>query len=143
MPGAVHNYLQSLVRQDPAMAADWLDSLDPATDKLYGDELNTTLLEEWSRSDSVAASAWLGRADPGPARDAAIVGFATTMIDYEPVAVAEWTRVIEDPQTRSNWLTHTLQTWARSEPEQAMEWLHSAGLDPSLHEQLARELAKP
>lgn len=139
VPDAVQSYLQTLTQQDPQKAADWLQTLNPQ-DPLYQNNLNSTLLQEWSRSDSIAASAWLGQADPGPARDAAIVGFATTMIDYEPAAVAEWTSAIDDPQTRNNWLTHTLQIWSRSEPSEAREWLLRTELDPTLREQLNREI---
>lgn len=143
MPDALQSYLQSFARKDPAEAAEWLQNLDPAGDPLYQNELHTTLLREWSQSDSIAASAWLGQATPGPARDAAIIGFASSMIDYEPAAVAEWTRVISDPTTRTNWLTRTLQTWARSDPLTVNEWLLTSEIDPALREQINREIKQP
>ncbi len=143
VPDAIQTYLRSLTQQDPDQAADWLLNLNPVNNPLYRNDLNSIFLEEWSQSDSIAASAWLGQADPGPERDAAIVGFATTMIEYEPAAVAEWTRVIEDPQTRNNWLTHTLEIWARSEPQVAREWLLTSELEPTLREQLTRQFTQP
>ena len=97
-------------------------------------------MEEWSKSDSVAASAWLSEATFGPERDAAIIGFAETMIDYEPQAVVAWTNTISDPQTRVNWLTHAVQTWARSNPVETLQWLKEAELEPDLRSQLAREV---
>ncbi|MGC6456000.1 MAG: hypothetical protein ACON39_02150 [Coraliomargaritaceae bacterium] len=139
-PDAVQTYLRSLTQQDPYLAANWLFNLSPENSALYRNDLNSTLLEEWSQSDSIAASNWLGQADPGPARDAAIVGFATAMIEYEPAAVAEWTNVIDDPETRSNWLTQTIQTWSLSDPQNAREWLLNSEIEPNLREQLTLEL---
>lgn len=141
MPGATRSYLKALTLKDPTLAGDWLATLD-TEDPIYSEALNTTFLEEWSRSDSVAASNWLAQAAPGPTRDAAIIGFASSMMPYEPAAVAEWTRVIEDPQTKENWLTHTLQTWARNTPEEAIEWVWSTDLEPGLRNHLIEAISK-
>ena len=136
---AVTAHLETMAETDPNAAAEWIASLSPA-DPLYNDELGTILLREWSRSDSVAASTWLSEAQSGPKRDAAIIGFAETMIDYEPAAVAAWTNTISDPQTRVNWLTHAVQTWARTKPVETLRWLKEVEIDPALRTQLAREV---
>lgn len=136
---AVDTYLQTLTKQDPTQASSWLANLD-SNDTLYDPDLHTTFMREWSQSDSVAASSWLAEASSGPARDAAIIGFAETMIDYEPEAVAAWTNTISDPQTRVNWLTHAVQTWARTKPVETLRWLKETDLDPALRSKLARDV---
>ncbi|ADE54836.1 hypothetical protein [Coraliomargarita akajimensis] len=136
---AAEQFIQTFAEQDPSGAALWLSQL-PAADPLYDSHLHSVLLQEWSRSDSVAASAWLSESPEGPNRDAAIVGFAQTMIDFEPEAVALWTNSISDAQTRVNWLTYALQTWGREAPNQALEWLKTTELEPSLRQRLANEI---
>ena len=66
-------------------------------------------MEEWSRSDSVAASDWLSQQSNGPRRDAAIAGFAQAMIDYEPQAVAEWVNTLSNPEARVTALENSIQ----------------------------------
>jgi len=137
---AVETYLKTLTEQDPIQASNWLGTLN-SSDPLYNPDLHSTFMREWSKSDSVAASTWLSEASSGPARDAAILGFAETMIDYEPEAVAAWTNTISDPQTRLNWLTHAVQTWSRTNPAETLRWLKETELDPALRSELARDIA--
>ena len=136
---ALITHVKTLAQNDPQSTANWIASLSQ-TDALYSPDLNTVLMREWSQSDSVAASTWLSEASNSPERDAAIIGFAETMIDYEPEAVAAWTNTIGVPETRVNWLTHAVQTWARSNPVETLRWLKDAELDPALRSQLAREV---
>lgn len=137
---ALTTHIQTLAGESPMEAANWIASLSP-TDPLYNHNLHTTLMREWSQSDSVMASTWLADTRDGPARDAAIIGFAETMIDYEPEAVAAWTNTINDPKTRVNWLTHAVQSWARMDPVETLRWIQAAELDPALRAKLAREVA--
>jgi hypothetical protein len=138
-PGAVETYVEALTRQDPAAATAWLATL-PADDPLYNADHARILIQEWSQTDSVAASAWLSEQDQGPERDAAIVGFADTMLTFEPGVVAAWANSVSDPKTRLQLLDLSIVDWAKADPIQALEWVKTADIEPSLRDALAREI---
>ena len=135
----IQAYVQTLAQQDPNAAADWLTNL-PKSDPLYKADHNRTLLQEWSRSDSVAASAWLNEKPLGPERDAAIQGFSSTMQAFEPEAVAAWSNTISNPELRVESLQSSIQKWAHTQPHQALDWVKSADLEPDLRHALASEI---
>jgi len=132
----VETFIRSLAEEDPLRAARWLGDLS-ADDPLAAPENARVLLKEWSRTDSVSASAWIAEKAPGPERDAAIVGFAESMTAYEPAAAAAWTNAISDPVLRVEKLGATVEAWAARTPDAALEWLGTAELEPALREHLA------
>ncbi|MFP4068835.1 MAG: hypothetical protein ACLFVC_01515 [Opitutales bacterium] len=138
-PEAVRSYVRSLAEQDPERAARWVGGL-AADDPLSSPENARVLLEEWSRTDSVAASAWIAEKAPGRERDAAILGFAETMTDFEPEAAAAWSSTLSDPDLRVETLVSTVDRWARTRPSDAREWVESAELEPALREALASRI---
>ncbi|WP_269527088.1 hypothetical protein [Coraliomargarita parva] len=139
VPGLVTSYLRSLAEAEPMRAARWLGSL-PSDDPLSSPENARVLMEEWSRTDSVTASQWLSEKADGPEKDAAILGFATTMLDYDPETVAAWTNTISDPNLRMDALVDTIDEWARSQPHQALKWVQSARMESDLRDALARRI---
>lgn len=135
----VSRYVETLAQSDPSAAVNWLDTLS-TNDPLYTDDLARVALKEWSRSDSVAASTWLSEQGKGPERDAAIVGFAATMIDFEPEAALEWSLTISEPSVRMEQVRDSVRTWAKRHPADASTWLQQAELEPDLRASLAAEM---
>lgn len=131
--------VQARAENDPAATADWLQSLT-AEDPLNLTRNNTTLMEVWTRTDSIAASTWLNEQPPGPRRDAAIAGFAASIQSFEPAAAAAWADTISDPQLRLEQLTQTIRNWAGQDSGSALDWLMASELEPELQQQLAREI---
>lgn len=138
-PDVIEAYVESLAQEQPGIAADWLASLH-TNDPLYSPDHARILMQEWSRSDSVAASTWLSERTPGPERDAAITGFASTMIPFEPEAVAEWANIISDPQQRMQTLTRSLTAWAQAHPRAALEWVQGADLSAAVRQDLTQKI---
>ncbi|MGK0456850.1 MAG: hypothetical protein ACJAUA_001161 [Zhongshania aliphaticivorans] len=134
-PDAVDAYVRTLAQEDPAQAMNWQAALSPG-DPLNRTENLTTIMQEWSHTDSVNASAWLSEAQPGPQRDAAIIGFTTTLSTFDPEVAVAWSSSISDPNQRVKNLTSSVQTWAETQPEQAMDWLKTAEMDPGLRNAL-------
>lgn len=134
-PGSVDAYVRTLAQEDPEEALNWQTGLSPE-DPLNRTGNLQTIMEEWSRTDSVAASGWLNDAAPGPQRDAAIIGFVETMSKYEPEAAAAWSNNISDPNQRVEILTRSVQTWTANDPEEALKWLNSSELEPGLRSSL-------
>lgn len=142
-PSTYTSYLEGFVKaraaHDPVATAEWLQSLPP-NDRLKQPQNTTRLMEVWTKTDSVAASAWLSDQAPGPERDAAIVGFAETIQGFEPKAATAWANTISDAEQRSEQLSKSIQSWAKAQPKDALEWVVDSELEPALQERLVREI---
>lgn len=138
-PVAIEAYFQTRAQQAPLATMTWLaaQSNDDPLNQLQHTQL---VMEEWSQNDSVAASEWLSQQTEGPKRDAAIAGFAETMIDYEPEAVAEWVNTLSNPDSRVIALENSIRHWARTQPHQALDWVKTAELEADLRTALASEI---
>ena len=134
-PGSVDAYVHTLAQQDPVEAINWQIELSP-DDPLNKPENLETILQEWGRTDSVAASAWLSKAPPGPQRDAAIVGFTTTISEFDPEIAVAWSNSISDPNKRIEILSRSIQNWAETQPEQAREWINTTEMESDLQNSL-------
>jgi len=138
-PEAITAYARALAETNPAAAMDWQNKLS-SEDALYLPENTSIIMQEWSRTDSVAASSWLSQQREGAKRDAAIIGFNRTMLAYEPEAATAWANYISDPQQRVSLLKESIQSWTKSQPQEALEWVKAAELDPDLRTTLASEI---
>lgn len=138
-PGSVDTYVLTLARENPLEAVNWQKSLSP-DDPLNQGKNMETILQEWSRTDSAAASAWLNESQPGPERDAAIVGFVKTVSEFDPEAALAWSNDISDPGQRVETLTRSVQTWAAMQPEEVRKWLETAEMEPGLRSALTEAI---
>ncbi len=139
-PAAIEAYVRSLARTDPIKAMDWQHAL-PAADPLRQTKHAEIIMQEWSHIDSVAASIWLHSAVPGTQRDAAIIGFTTTMLHFDPEAAVAWSNTISVPEQRIAQLNRAMQSWAYTHPDQALDWLQQTALEPDLRRALADQIA--
>lgn len=128
-------YVASLARNDPTRAAEWLNDL-PEGDPLKNNAATETLLHEWTRTDSVAASAWLSEQAPGPQRDAAIHGFVQSIQAHSPEAATLWSNAISEPEARIRKLAESLESWNASDRDAAAAWIQTAELEPDLRREL-------
>ena len=138
-PEAIETYVRTRAQDNPTEAMDWLSAL-PATDPLNLPQSSEVIMQEWSRTDSVAASTWLNDAATGPQRDAAIVGFTTTMLDFDPEAAAAWSNTISEPNQRVEQLNRAILNWSHAQPHQALQWVKDAELEPDLRNALASQI---
>jgi hypothetical protein len=133
---AVASHVMGRAEEDPAAAAEWLARMAP-TDPIYSAEYANELMQIWAESDSIAASEWLSSQNPGEQRDAAISGFSESILRYEPEAAAAWANTISDADRRMEQLGRNLGIWAATQPAEALEWVQTAELEPSVRTHLA------
>jgi hypothetical protein len=133
---AVASHVMGRAEEDPAATAEWLARMAP-TDPIYSAEYANELMQIWAESDSIAASEWLSSQNPGEQRDAAISGFSESILRYEPEAAAAWANTISDADRRMEQLGRNLGIWAATQPAEALEWVQTAELEPSVRTHLA------
>ncbi|HAV12961.1 MAG TPA: hypothetical protein DCX06_05635 [Opitutae bacterium] len=138
-PMAVDTFVLTRAKNDPADTMNWYGQL-PSNDLFKRAENARIIMSEWSHTDSVAASSWLNTQEAGPDRDAAIIGFNDSMLKFEPEVATLWANSITAPETRVEQLTASIQTWALTQPQEALEWVKTAELDPDLRTSLASEI---
>lgn len=138
-PVAIETYVHTRAQQNPAQAMHWQSNLPPS-DPLYTASNAEIIMQEWSRTDSVAASTWLNDAAAGPQRDAAIIGFTNTMLDFEPEAASAWSNTISQPEQRVEQLNRVILDWSHTQPHQALKWVKEAELEPDLRHALASQI---
>lgn len=142
-PAGTLAYVQARAEIDPARTVDWLSSLEQSDPIHQSDnfaQYTEAAVAEWTKNDSIAASAWLSEQTPGPTRDAAIVGFAESIQRFEPEAAVAWANTISNPDQRMQELNKSIRGWAARDPQAALAWVIRAELEPALQEQLAREI---
>ena len=133
---AVASHIIGRAEEDPAATAEWLARMAP-TDPIYSAEYANELMQTWAESDSIAASEWLSSQNPGEQRDAAISGFSESILRYEPEAAVAWANTISDADRRMEQLGRNLGIWAATQPVEALEWVQTAELEPSVRTHLA------
>ena len=133
---AVASHIMGRAEEDPAATAEWLARMAP-TDPIYSAEYANELMQTWAESDSIAASEWLSNQNPGEQRDAAISGFSESILRYEPEAAAAWANTISDADRRMEQLGRNVGIWATTQPAEALEWVQTAELEPSVRTHLA------
>lgn len=133
---AVASHIMGRAEEDPAATAEWLARMAP-TDPIYSAEYANELMQTWAESDSIAASEWLSSQNPGEQRDAAISGFSESILRYEPEAAAAWANTISDADRRMEQLGRNVGIWAATQPTEALEWVQTAELEPSVRTHLA------
>jgi hypothetical protein len=133
---AVASHVMGRAEEDPAATAEWLARMAP-TDPIYSAEYANELMQIWAESDSIAASEWLSTQEPGQQRDAAISGFSESILRYEPEAAAVWANTISDADRRMEQLGRNVGIWAGAQPTEALEWVQTAELEPSIRTHLA------
>jgi hypothetical protein len=80
---------------------------------------------EWARKDVAGGAAWLNALAPGPARDRAIEGYTSVIMDAKPDYAVTWLTAVQDDQHRAQLLETAYSSWLRNDPAKAREWAAS------------------
>lgn len=62
------------------------------------------MMDHWTRSDYKAAGLWLGQAQDGPAKQAAVKSYARTVAPYDKAAAAQWAATLPPGKEREELL---------------------------------------
>ncbi|MEM1058680.1 MAG: hypothetical protein AAGK14_05485 [Verrucomicrobiota bacterium] len=116
---------KALVREDPAAAAAWAESL-PAT-SVARQQAMLGVIDQWGVADPEGASAWLQRFEASPVVDPAIERFALDAAEIDPPTAAAWANTISDPGRRVSSLETVLNAWMAQDAEEAQNWAQEHG----------------
>lgn len=79
----------------------WMSAKLPAGE---WEEKAGEMMGHWTRSDYKAAGLWLGQAQDGPARQAAVMSYARTVAPYDAAAAAQWAATLPPGKEREELL---------------------------------------
>ncbi len=69
------------------------------------------LIGQWTQQDYLAAGKWLTAAASGPAKDAAVNTYATTVAEYEPQTAIQWAMTLPAGEARQKTLQGIYENW--------------------------------
>ena len=99
---------------DPTPWLGWMQKNLPA-DQL--DEHTNGIIRQWTQRDYNAVGTWLNTQPTGPAKDAATLSFAETLIPHEPEAAQRWIDTLPAGEKKDR-LLEQLQKKPEPKPEQ-------------------------
>jgi hypothetical protein len=112
-------------QQDTGKWIDWMagnlpsDQLRENVDKLIG---------QWTQQDYLAAGKWLSESSAGPAKNAAIDTYASTVAEYEPQTAVQWAMTLPDGPERQATLQRILRNWPKRDAAAAAIFAQEHGL---------------
>lgn len=80
------------------------------------------ILEGWTRNNYVASGEWVGSQEPGPARNAAVETYASTLALHEPAAAAEWAETLPPGENRTELFKKIHQGLLSNDPDSAADF---------------------
>ena len=69
------------------------------------------LIGQWTQQDYLAAGKWLKATPTGPAKDAAVSTYATTVAEYEPQTAVQWAMTLPAGEARHTTLQGIYENW--------------------------------
>ncbi|MCF7673969.1 MAG: hypothetical protein K9N23_10840 [Akkermansiaceae bacterium] len=88
------------------------------------------LMADWTTRDYQAAGGWLANTPDGPAKQAAVVGYAKTVAPYDPATAAQWVETLPAGGTRQALLQQVNAEWNRMDPAAAAAFAKKHGFVP-------------
>ena len=117
--------------KDPRAAAKWVTGL-PAEE---GKSTMSIVASRWTLNDPEAVTKWLNSMK-GPIRDAAILGFASTIAAKDYALALGWALKISDPPSKERLSKAIATEWLRKNPNEAKPWIRSSKMPEALKKQL-------
>jgi hypothetical protein len=114
-------------RADSGKWMEWMGRRLPP-DKVDGKVME--LMADWTTQDYQAAGGWLSNTPAGPARQAAVVGYAKTVAPYDPATAAQWAETLPAGEARQAVLEQVKAEWSRLDPAAAARFAKAHGLVP-------------
>jgi hypothetical protein len=141
---AMGTFAVSWGQSDPTAAMHWVETLAPEEGR---SEVVSQVFSQWMQSDAVAAMNWLDDYIPrntGVVEDDAMIG---SMILFSPTAKNDPTEAlkladsISDPQARVIYQEQVCQSWGRTNPNAAVEYvLTSQTIPPDQKQMLIQQI---
>lgn len=113
-------------KQDTGRWVEWMGNnlpADEATDPVR------EVVGEWTQQDYVAAGEWLGKAQDGPVKSAAVQAYASAVAEYEPRIAVQWALTIPPGPIRDDTLRDIYANWPSKDPEGAAAFAREHNLE--------------
>lgn len=107
----------------------WIDWMG---DKLPEDQLAgrvDNLMSQWTRTNYKAAGEWLNDAADGPAKQAAVRSYASTLAPYEPAVAAQWALTLPAGDPRESLIRNIHEQWKSKDETAAADFAREQGLE--------------
>lgn len=122
--------------RDPKAAVAWLNTLAEGQGRSEG---TFSALRNWTREDPLAASQYLVDMPASQAKDSAVSGFARSLAGEDPQSAIAWAGTITDETSRVKTLTRAGQSWFRTDPVAASNWLQTSNLPQAAREAIVNQ----
>jgi hypothetical protein len=99
--------------EDTGKWIEWLDNILPPG---KSDWPIMDMMDTWTSQDYQAAGNWLASAPEGPARNAAIRGYAQTIFKHDPETAMQWIVTLPPGKDRDATLKHIHTNWPKDDP---------------------------
>ena len=100
----------------------WIDWL---ADKLPADQLTKKVAKsvwEWTEDDYQAAGEWIHGSADGPAKEAAVMGYAGALARHQPESAAQWALTLPEGKDRDKLLGDVHSQWKKKDPAAAAQF---------------------
>lgn len=114
-------------KQDTGLWIDWMAA------NLPGEQLSENvdnLVGQWTQQDYLAAGRWLTGYPEGPAKQAAVSSYASTVAEYEPQTAVQWAMTLPDGPQRQETLASIYHNWPANDPDAAAAFAKEHGIEP-------------
>jgi hypothetical protein len=96
-------------------AGKWIEWLGDTLPRDKADKNISNLVRHWAQKDYQAAGQWLVSAPAGPAKDAAIQSYSSTISEYEPTIAAQWAVTLPPGTGRDETLKSIYRNWPKED----------------------------
>ena len=117
--------LSNGIVEEPGKWIEWMGERFPAG---KGDSSIMDLIGRWTETDYEAAGKWLASAPDGPARIAAIRGYAQEIFPHDRETAMQWLMTLPPGEERQNTLRYIRVNCLRGDPEAAAAFAKEHGL---------------
>ena len=93
-----------------------------------GDQYIIRLIVRWTEQDYEDAGKWLSSAPEGPAKNAAIRGYALTIYEHDPKTAMQWMMALPPDERREHTLRFILVNKLKDDPEAAAAFAKEHGI---------------
>lgn len=104
---------------------DWMTTQLPETQLTENVE---NLVGQWTQQDYLAAGAWLTNVPNGPAKEAAVSSYATTVAEYEPQTAVQWALTLPPGDRKDATLESIYQNWPKDDFAAATQFAKEHGI---------------
>tara|TARA_B100001123_G_scaffold318609_1_gene357103 strand:- start:1065 stop:2360 length:1296 start_codon:yes stop_codon:yes gene_type:complete len=106
-------------KEDPALAAQWVDGIDEEESKFAGME---GLVKVWVDRDATATAEWLNEYEPSAGKDGAVEIFVNAIKRKDPATAMQWAETITEADDREDAIGEVSRSWRRGDPDGYQQW---------------------